>query len=159
MIGHLAVATLNRIGYHASLRVVQNDKHGNERYFSTIGDSRTRAQAGFTAWQADYPAASNFFTPLFTCRSFERASADNENTSEICDRRVDQAIDGALALQATDAPAASNTRWSKVDRLVTHLAPWVPVVNTREALIASRRLGNIQANPQGGVLIDQMWVK
>src|SRR3954454_3114982 len=39
---------------------------GNDIYFCTVEDSRTRAQAGFNAWGADYPAAANFFTPLFT---------------------------------------------------------------------------------------------
>ena len=159
VIGHLAVATLNRLGYQATLRVVQDDKRGNDQYFPTIGDSRTRAQAGFSAWQADYPAASNFFAPLFTCQSFQPASEKNENTSEICNRHIDQAVNRALTRQTTDPPRASNARWGAVDHLVTDLAPWVPLVNTREAVIASRRLGNLQANPQLGVLIDQLWVK
>ena len=159
VIGHLAVATLNRLGYQATLRVVRDDKRGNDQYFRTIDDSRTRAQAGFSAWGADYPAASNFFAPLFTCQSFQPASENNENTSEICNRHIDQAVNRALARQTTDAPRASNARWGAVDRLVTDLAPWVPLVNTRDAVIASRRLGNLQANPQLGVLIDQLWVK
>ena len=108
---------------------------------------------------ADYPAASNFFAPLFTCQSFQPASEKNENTSEICNRHIDQAVNRALARQTTDPPRASNARWGAVDHLVTDLAPWVPLVNTREAVIASRRLGNLQANPQLGVLIDQLWVK
>ena len=47
----------------------------------------------------------------------------------------------------------------RVDRLVTDLAPWAPIVNSREAVVVSRRVGNVQSNPQWGVLIDQMWVR
>lgn len=153
-VGRLAVATLNRLGYRASRKVV-----GGDNYFDAIYDSRTRAQAGFMAWQADYPAASNFFAPLFTCRSFQPASVNNPNAPEICNRHLDQAIDRALTRQTTDTPAASNATWSAVDRLVTDLAPWVPIVNTRDVTVVSRRVGNVQSNTQWGVLEDQIWVR
>ena len=54
---------------------------------------------------------------------------------------------------------ASNGTWAAVDRIVTNLAPWVPIVNPREAVVVSRRVGNVQANTEWGVLIDQLWVK
>ena len=44
-------------------------------------------------------------------------------------------------------------------RIVTNLAAWVPIVNPREAVVVSRRVGNVQANTEWGVLIDQMWVR
>jgi YVTN family beta-propeller protein len=154
VVGRLAIATLEQLGYRASLRVI-----GNDKYFRTIYDSRTRAQAGFDAWTTDYPAAANFFSPLFTCGSFRPASSSNNtNASGICNRRIDQAVDSARR-QATDAPQASNETWSAVDRLVTTLAPWVPLVNTRQVIVVSRRVRNLQANPQWGVLVDQIWIK
>ncbi len=154
VVGHLAVATLNRLGYRAKLKVVSGEK-----YWGMIYDSRTRAQAGFMAWQADFPGASDFFVPLFTCRAFQPASKNNQNASEICNRRLDQAINHALTRQTTDTPAASNANWRAVDRLVTRTAPWVPIVNLRDVMVVSRRVGNVQSNPQWGVLEDQIWVR
>jgi peptide/nickel transport system substrate-binding protein len=152
VVGHLAVATLDRLGYRGSLKVVA----GN--YYGETQDSRNRAQAGFTAWSADYPAASNFLS-LFTCRTFQPANENNLNVSEMCDQRLDRAVDRALTRQTTEAPAASNATWSAVDHLVTDLAPWVPVANTRDVVVVSRRVGNVQANPQWGALVDQIWVR
>jgi YVTN family beta-propeller protein len=159
-VGPLLVSTLKLLGYRAQLKVVTElDAQGNDIYFSKVEDSRTRAQAGFNAWGADYPAAANFFTPLFTCRAFLPASAVNENTPELCDRHIDQAIERAVTGQTTGTAAAANARWSAVDRLVTDSAAWVPIVNPRKVVFVSRRAGNVQSNPEWGVLFDQMWVR
>jgi peptide/nickel transport system substrate-binding protein len=152
--GRLAVATLRKLGYRASLRRVADEN----KYFTKVADSRTRAQAGFDAWGSDYPAASNFLTP-FTCHAFQRANENNLNTSEICDDHIDQAVNRALVRQTTDVGAASSAAWHAVDRLVTINAPWVPLVNKRRVVVVSRRVRNLDANPQWGVLIDQIWVK
>jgi YVTN family beta-propeller protein len=149
LVGRLAVATLNRIGYRASLRVVDYT-----RYFETVSDSRTRAQAGFDAWAQDYPAASNFLM-LFTCRTFRPDDERNSNRAEMCDDQYEEAFDGAASRPTGSAPG----RWSAVDRLATDIAPWVPLVNAREVAFVSRRVGNLQANPQWGVLMDQLWVR
>ncbi len=151
--GQEAVAALNRIGYRASLKLVASDD-----YFFQISDSRNHVQAGFIAWSQDYPAASNFFM-LFTCRAFLPGTVDNNNAPELCNRRVDRAVDHALAQQTSAERSASNTSWAAADRIVTDLAAWVPVVNPRDAVIVSRRVGNVQATTQWGVLLDQLWVK
>jgi peptide/nickel transport system substrate-binding protein len=159
-VGPLLVSTLKLLGYRAQLKVVTElDAQGNDIYFSKVADSRRRAQAGFNAWGADYPAAANFFTPLFTCRAFLPPSAANENTPELCDRHIDQAIERAVTGQTTGTAAAANARWSAVDRLVTDSAAWVPIVNPRKVVFVSRRVGNVQPNPEWGVLFDQMWVR
>jgi YVTN family beta-propeller protein len=152
-IGHLAVAALDRLGYRSSLKTVKG-----YAYFGEIADSRNAVQAGFYAWSQDYPAASNFLT-LFTCGMFEPDSDSNENDSEICNPRIDRAVGRALTEQTRDAGAPSNATWAAVDRLVTDTAPWVPVANTRDSVLVSRRVGNVQANTQWGVLIDQLWVR
>jgi YVTN family beta-propeller protein len=152
VVGRLAVATLRKLGYRASLKTITNDG----RYFEKIDDSRTRAQAGFYAWSQDYPAASNFLS-LFTCREFQVANINNVNASDICDRRVDQAVDRALERQTDNG--ASTASWAAVDHLVTDLAPWVPIVNTREVVVVSTRVRNLQSNPQWGVLFDQIWIR
>ena len=116
--GQEAVAALNRLGYRASLKRVPG-----LGYFGEIADSRNHVQAGFTAWSQDYPAASEF-PPLFTCRAFLPAAGDNVNIPGLCNRRVDRAVDDALARQTSAAGTASNATWAAVDRMVTKLAAW-----------------------------------
>ena len=151
VVGQLAVATLRQLGYRATLKTITDGS-----YFDQIDDSRSHAQAGFYAWAQDYPAASNFLG-RFTCRTFQPASVNNLNIADICDRRIDSAVDRVLAQQA--ATGASSAAWASVDRLVTDLAPWVPIVGTREVVVVSARVQNLQSNPQWGVLFDQIWVR
>jgi peptide/nickel transport system substrate-binding protein len=150
VVGKLALATLEQLGYRASLKIRKD-------YWDRATDSRTRVQAGFFAWQQDFPAASNFLKP-FTCSAFVPRSTNNVNLAEICDPRIERAIGDARARQVSDPQAASSAR-AAADRLITRLAPWAPIVNWREEVVVSRRVGNVQANPQWGVLIDQMWVR
>ena len=147
----LAVETLDELGYRASLKLLPcagDVLHA----LSTI--PRTRAQAGLVGWSADYPAASNFLS-LFTCHA---AASGNPSASQLCDRGLDRAIDRAFTAQSQDSPSAS-TSWASVDRLVVELAPWVPLVNNRQVVVVSRRVGNVQYNPEWGTLIDQLWVR
>ncbi len=153
VVGRLAVALLDRLGYRASLKVVRDD----QRFFDAVLDSRTGAQAGFYAYQEDYPAASSFLS-LFTCTAFRPASATtNTNPAGICDRRIDRAVATARSLQ--DRNAAPNASWAVADRVITDLVPWVPLLNTRTVSVVSRRVHNVQSSPQWGVLADQMWVR
>jgi len=45
-----------------------------------------------------------------------------------------------------------------VDRKVTDLAFWAPLVNEGTRFV-SARLGNYQFHPQWGILLDQAWVQ
>lgn len=102
-----------------------------EGYWDTANDSKSGIQMGFFAWIQDHPSASNFLQP-FTCDAFEPASMNDSNLAGICDPRIEHAIGSA---------------------------PWASIVNWRNEAVVSRRVGNVQANPQWGVLIDQMWVR
>ena len=148
--GTLALATLKQLGYRATLKIRKD-------YWDKANDSRTRIQAGFFAWSQDFPTASSFLTP-FTCSAFLPANTNNTNLAEICDPRIERAMRSALARQAS-GPGTSTNAWAAADRLITRLAPWAPIVNWRTEVVVSRRVGNVQANPQWGVLIDQMWVR
>jgi peptide/nickel transport system substrate-binding protein len=152
-VGKLAVPALKLLGYRASLKVI-----GHARYFDVVFNSRTRAQAGFFGWFPDYPATSSALMPL-TCRAFRPASKNSVNASEFCNPDLDQAIDRALIRQTANAPVSPNATWVSVDRLATRLAPWVPLANPRAIVVVSRRVRNVQSNPQWGVLIDQIRVR
>jgi YVTN family beta-propeller protein len=155
VVGNLALATLKQLGYAVKLKIVPGHLGS---YFDKIYDPRSNAQAGFNGWGADYPAASGFFSHVFTCPALRPANQNSNNPSQTCNRRIDQAVERASTLQTT-APAASNTAWTAADRLVTNIAPWVPLLNPRRVVVVSRRVHNLQSNPQWGILIDQIWVK
>ena len=146
-VGRLALATLKKLGYAATLKVLGQDKKGDDTYFNAINDSRSRAQVGFYAWGADFPSAASYLEPLFTCQGRQLASSDNENASLLCDPRIDRAFDRALAGESTAAPSATSAAWSAVDRKITDLAPWAPLVNSRVFVVVSRRVGNVQSSP------------
>jgi ABC-type transport system substrate-binding protein/class 3 adenylate cyclase len=145
-LGRLAVATLDELGYRASLKLIPSPGP----YFQAVQDPRSRAQIGFAAWGADYPAASDFLSN-YTC------SAAVNGMSQLCDRALDRAYAAALVAQGEDPPA--NASWATVDRRVVDLAAWVPLVNSRRIVVVSPRVGNVQVNPSWGPLLDQLWVK
>ena len=47
----------------------------------------------------------------------------------------------------------------RLDRTLVDRAVIVPLFNERKAVLVSRRVGNFQFQPQGGVLLDQLWVR
>jgi ABC-type transport system substrate-binding protein len=105
-----------------------------------------------------YPAPSEFLEQ-FLCSSFMPATPENGNTPEICDPGLDRSFARAIAGQVQDTSATASSAWPSVDRLATDLGPWVPIVNPRNVIFVSRRVGNVQSSPQWGVLIDQLCVK
>ena len=149
-IANLAVETLDELGYRASLKLFRSVNP----YFPAIYNPRNRAQIGFVGWGAQYPAASQFLS-LFTCQA---AQEGNFSGSQLCNHGLDVAIGSALDAQGGDSPGAA-TSWAKIDRMVTGLAPWVPLVDVRAVVVVSPRVGNVQFNPEFGTLIDQLWVK
>jgi YVTN family beta-propeller protein len=154
-VGGYFVTLLKRLGYRASVKVIPA---GASSYFGAVSDSRRRAQLGFAAWAADYPAASAFINVLLTCKSFRPGSEAQVNIAEFCDPEIDAKIKRALALQAND-PAAAGPLWADIDRSIVDKAPWVPTHTSKGLSFVSKRVGNYQYNPQWGVLLDQLWVR
>jgi YVTN family beta-propeller protein len=148
-------SVLKRLGYRASVKVLPSLAGP---YFAQVADSRKRAQIGFTAWAPDYPAASNFFSLLFTCSSFRPGDPNQLNFTGFCEPSIDAKIKRALALQAND-PAAAGPRWAEIDRAIVDQAPWVPTYNSKWIGLVSKRVGNYQFHPEWGVLFDQLWVR
>jgi YVTN family beta-propeller protein len=152
-VGRYFASLLRRLGYDASVRVLEDEK-----YFATVSDSLTDAQIGPIVWLADFPAAPNF-VELFSCASFFPAAPfTNTNYSGLCDRRVDAAIAAAKEAQARD-PLAGGELWATADRAVTDTAAAVPFANLRSATLVSERVGNYQYHPLWGTLLDQLWVR
>ena len=91
-IGRYHTALLDELGFKASLRVI-----GSDKYFSKIGDPRTRAQIGVFGWIADYVSPSTFISSPFACAGLSESGSGAPNISRLCDRQLERQIDAALA--------------------------------------------------------------
>jgi peptide/nickel transport system substrate-binding protein len=152
--GEYIVSVLRSLGYKARLRTVPQS-----------GVTwRPDRQAGVGGWGSDYPAASNFFVPLFTCRSYTGDLSTNENGSEFCNRHIDGEIARAGALQTVD-PRAASRLWTKIDHEITDLAPWVVIRTGIATDFVSRRTGNYTScwlsywNGSTAACLDRLWVR
>ena len=56
---------------------------------------------------------------------------------QLCKHRLDTAIERVLTAQSDDS--AVQPTWAKVDRAVTELAPWVPLVDLRAVVVVSKQ--------------------
>jgi ABC-type oligopeptide transport system substrate-binding subunit len=108
-----------------------------------------RVQMGGFEFIQDYPAPDTFLAG-FTCD-------ESDGFSNYCDPGLDALVREARALQTTDASAAAK-KWAEVDREVTGLVLWCPLINEGSDVV-SARVGNFQFNLSYGVLLDQVWVK
>jgi YVTN family beta-propeller protein len=145
------VRLLKDLGYRANLHTVTS-----AQWFGELGNPRTEIQVGFgPGWGADFPDPSTFFDPLLSCHSADEPGTSN--WAEFCDPQVDVLASRAQSAQLTD-PAAARRLWAQADRLVIDQAPYVPVYNETDAGFVSSRVGNYQASPVYGPLLDQMWV-
>jgi peptide/nickel transport system substrate-binding protein len=151
--GRYLVSVLNQLGYRASLQVVTGWNAYNRRLY----DSRQRMQVGWFGWYQDYPAPSDFISPLLTCHSFLPGNPANLNAAEFCNQRIDAQAKEALALQPYD-PSAAWSLWARIDHEIVGWAPWVPVYNPRTVVVLSAHVGNYQFDPYWPVLVDQLWV-
>jgi ABC-type transport system substrate-binding protein/DNA-binding SARP family transcriptional activator/streptogramin lyase len=154
-IGRYVVSVLNRLGYRASSKVIDNTSAAGA---GALGDSRLHPQLGWFTWYQDHPTPENFVDPLLTCAAFRPATATNLNIAEFCDPAIDAGAGRAHALQQTD-PAASSVAWAQVDRDLVDQAPWAPLYNPRAVTALSGRVGNYQYHPFWTVLLDQLWVR
>jgi YVTN family beta-propeller protein len=151
--GPYAAKLLRSLGYRVSVKVL-----ADPNYFTTIHDSRTRAQIGTFPWASDYPAASGFFDPILTCAAFRPNSPANFNAAEFCDPSIDRQIEKALTEQATN-PDAARGLWERIDRQTTDQAPLVPLITRKSVDVLSKHVGNYEYSPAWGLLMDQLWVR
>jgi peptide/nickel transport system substrate-binding protein len=152
VIAKVAVTALKAIGYHVTLKVLPHTE-----YWNHVNTPANRSQAGFIGWSQDYPAASEFFIQ-FTCASYSPVNGQNGDQAQVCSRSFDRRFNAALSGQVTDSPQTANANWASIDRLITNLGPWAALYNPRQLVFVSRRVQNLQSNPEWGILADQIWV-
>jgi peptide/nickel transport system substrate-binding protein len=143
---------LEQLGYRVSVHST-GDAYA---YFTAINDTaKSHVQIAFSAWNADYPAPSNFLD-LFACAKTTNGSVSRG--SRFCDSAIDRQIERAKRLQASD-PKSALALWRHVHEQLVDAAAWVPLYNSRAIDVVSARTQNYQHHPVFGILLDQLWVK
>ncbi|MEA2220338.1 MAG: peptide/nickel transport system substrate-binding protein, partial [Solirubrobacteraceae bacterium] len=103
---------MTQIGYKAKSRILDQ-----QVYFSTIGDRKTKAQAGFTDWYQDFPHPADFFEPNLS----KKALASNPTFN--FQFKSDPKLDAALAKLNPEAdPTTVADGWAALDKLVVDQA-------------------------------------
>jgi peptide/nickel transport system substrate-binding protein len=142
---------LNDLGLRAHLKVVHNPNTYFDAVYRTPAGSPDHAQVFMSGWGPDYPGASAFIAAQFACD----ASA---NAFGFCDEKLDVRMKDAQALQLSD-PGTANREWADIEHELVTAAPQVPIANRITTLAVSDRTGNVQINPQWGVLLSRLWVQ
>jgi peptide/nickel transport system substrate-binding protein len=134
-----AVRVLRELGYrvHAGLHPSTYFAHAPASLFA-------RMQVSTNGWQALTP--NEFIGGAFTCSAYNHW---------FCDHRLDRMIGQALTLEATDTRAAS-VLWTKIDHDLVDQAAEVPLVNPHYIDFVSARVHNYQADPDLGLIADQV---
>lgn len=99
-------AQLNEMGLTAKPKIVEASV-----YFTTIGNEKTKAQAGDVNWFQDYPAPSNF---VFLIDGKSIQSTNNQNFGNTDDPEINRLIAEANKNPKLDAVAGD---YAKADRL------------------------------------------
>jgi len=147
--GRAVVATLRRLGYGASLRVVPD-----AAFFRIASDPRNRAQVISGGWNAEYPSASDFIALHLSCQGLQRG----QNAGRFCNTTIDRQIARAQSLQLA-RPQQAARLWANIDRELVDRAVTVSLVTPNDTDFVSKRVGNYQFHPIWGVLVDQLWVR
>lgn len=95
------------IGYKAKTKILDQ-----QVYFATIGDKKTKAQAGFTDWYSDFPHPADFFEPNLSGKALESSPTFNFQF------KSNPKVDSALKELAPDDPSAVADQWAAVDKAV-----------------------------------------
>jgi len=107
-------------------------------------DQAPMVWSGVLGWGADYPDASDFYTPLLTCAS---ATKGGWNWSYYCNKSLDAKADEANAMADPAKGAERAKLWEEIYRGVMVDAPWVPVYNDKRYQLKSKRI----VGPEGAL--------
>lgn len=118
--GEYLTDVLNQIGFKAKLKVIDPSV-----YFTTIGNQRTKAQAGVANWFQDYPHPLNWFDVLLNGNRITEEHNNNYSNANVAE--INDEIEALK--KEPEITDEVNGRWKEVDRMVLENALWAPVVN------------------------------
>jgi len=121
--------TLNQIGLKAKPRIIDAST-----YFQTVGNQKTKAQAGFADWFQDFPHPANF---LFLVNGASIQDTNNQNFGNVDDPEINKLIDDANLNPDVNAVA---DQYAKADRLLIERAYVLPYGNRELARLTSDRI-------------------
>ncbi len=145
--------TLRQIGYDVSIKFVTFAISLNY-----IENTNNHVQISLTDWYADYPAASNFLDDLFGCENFHPGSDSSINMSGLCDRTIQDTIERAVRVSATDKKAGV-ALWSRVSDQIMQISAAAPLIQMKYVDFVSRRLGNYTYTSLYHLLFSRVWVQ
>jgi peptide/nickel transport system substrate-binding protein len=119
---------LNEIGLEAKPQIVEASV-----WIQTIGNQKTKAQAGFFNWFQDYPHPANF---MFLVDGDSIQDVNNFNLSNVNDPQIDQLLDRANSIDLSEAAPL----YAQADRRVVEEAHVVPYGHRQIPLITSERI-------------------
>jgi len=129
---------MNQIGLDARPRIVEASV-----YFQTIGNQKTKAQAGFANWFQDFPHPANF---MFLINGASIQETNNQNFGNVDDQEINDLIDGADKNTDLDAAAAD---YAEADRLAVERGYIAPYGNRQLTKLVSDRVNweSVVAHP------------
>ncbi len=120
---------LGQIGFKAKPRLVSGSV-----YFQTIGNARTKAQAGVTGWSQDFPGAATFFQLIDGASIQPR---NNINPGNVDDPQINADLEKANAIADQDQAAPI---YAGIDRRLIEQALVLPYGHARATKITSARV-------------------
>jgi peptide/nickel transport system substrate-binding protein len=103
---------MNSIGFKGKTKILDQ-----QVYFGTVGDRKTKAQAGFTDWYQDFPHPADFFEPNLSAKAL--ASNPTFNFQFKSDPKLDA---GLKELGGEADPSTVADKWAALDKLVVDQA-------------------------------------
>ena len=122
-------SVMNDIGLKATPKIVEGSV-----YFQTIGNQKTKAQAGFANWFQDFPHPANF---MFLINGKSIQQTNNQNFGNTDDPEINKLIDDA---DANPDLAAVAPEYAKADRLAVEHGYIAPYGNRELTKLVSDRI-------------------
>lgn len=120
---------MKAIGLDASPKIVEGSV-----YFQTIGNQKTKAQAGFANWFADFPHPANF---MFLMDGSTIQETNNQNFSNVDDPTINDTLAEINQNANLDAVAS---QYAELDKRIVDEAYIAPYGNRKLTLVTSDRL-------------------
>jgi peptide/nickel transport system substrate-binding protein len=118
-----------QMGFNAEPEIVDGGV-----YFQTIGNQKTKAQAGFLNWFQDFPHPYNFF---FLVDGASIQDTNNQNVGNVDDPEINAELEELRT--ETDLEAVTD-RWSALDRQLVEEAHVAPYGHRKLATFMSERM-------------------
>jgi peptide/nickel transport system substrate-binding protein len=119
---------LNQIGFDADTKIVEGSV-----YFQTIGNQKTKAQAGFANWFQDFPHPRNF---MFLVDPESIQDTNNQNFGNVNDPKIREMLQDANAKPIEEAADT----YAEVDKYVVDNAYVAPYGHRKLANFVSERI-------------------